>query len=831
MKEGTSPERKPPLYYTFANHMHWVDMEWLWGYDALPGSTTDMLEFSRVTGARGNVNFDVVGYEKLAVEAPDVLEELKAALASGTIEVVGATYAQPYGGFHGGESAIRQHTYGVRRATHLLGVRPRTFWEEEFHFFPQLPQILAGVGMTHAHLFFPWTWETPIVPREELPVVWWEGIDGTRILTGTHNDMCLHQWPEELAEHMESGVAGGPGAGVIQWLELMPAEDWMCRSELMTPPLLKLIESGAFDLQFVTISEYLDAVAHLAEVRRYTMDDVFHGMSLGKNGDHMRRRSRHAEHVLQSAEAVASVCGLFGPPYPYWDVYPGWELEEGWRDLLVAQHHDIHASEALCAHVGLRSFERSTSLGLGILDRTLSDLAARSEGPPGRTLAFNPLGWRRRGVFDVNGVSRAIELGPFGLALAEDGISIPETEVVQDGQSITLTRRDFSATVDRSSGLLTEIVSKSHPQGALGDTGGLGGLSMISAGEVDHFDSVEVKVTKGRDPKVVVDRRRRDGVHVQVTYSLAPEIDAVDMAFEADDLPKPDGGMNNGLQTRLNTATSDVRLMHDHPLSVSEIRADTTHLKKYPTTLDWMNSPQFFEEVSNPFSSLHMVDIGDESGGVLFIHDGSQQMFREGDSVRALLTMCDPWDGTYWRGEVSSKWRVWPHAAGKPSELWKTAQEFLRPVITKATDRPSGQLDPERVRFECEGAGAIVTAFFRAADERSDAVLVDYAGSDVDKPFVLRIVEFDGAESAIRLRIPGEVGFVRRTNLLGESDSELTKQASFEEGVSTIDLSLEPHEIVTLYVDIALGRRQVTDVDVNRPAWVEVAESEHELQR
>ena len=144
--------------------MHWVDMEWLWGYHVLPGSVRDMLHFCAATGAKGNVNFDGIGYEKLAVEAPDALAELRAAVAAGTIEVVGASYGQPYGLFHGGESNVRQRIYGVRTVLRLLGTRPRTFWEEEFDFFPQLPQLLAGVGMRYASLYFQWTWHTPEVP-------------------------------------------------------------------------------------------------------------------------------------------------------------------------------------------------------------------------------------------------------------------------------------------------------------------------------------------------------------------------------------------------------------------------------------------------------------------------------------------------------------------------------------------------------------------------------------------------------------------------------------------------------------------------------------------
>ena len=153
-----------PLYYTFGNHMHWVDMEWLWGYHVLPGSVRDMHFFCNETGAKGNLNFDGVGYEKMAVEAPEALAELRAALARGQIEVVSSFYGQPYGLFHGGESNVRQRVYGARAALRLLGVRPSTFWEEEFDFFLQLPQILARTGFRYASLYFQWTWHTPEVP-------------------------------------------------------------------------------------------------------------------------------------------------------------------------------------------------------------------------------------------------------------------------------------------------------------------------------------------------------------------------------------------------------------------------------------------------------------------------------------------------------------------------------------------------------------------------------------------------------------------------------------------------------------------------------------------
>ncbi|MGE5222344.1 MAG: hypothetical protein ACM3PY_07905, partial [Omnitrophica WOR_2 bacterium] len=190
-----SPAQKTSLYYTFGNHMHWVDMEWLWGYKALSGSVEDMLDFIAGSGAKGHINFDGIGYEKLAVQSPGVLSRLRSAIQSGAVEIVGASYGQPYGLFHGGESNIRQRVYGARTVHRLFDAWPRTFWEEEFDFFPQLPQILTGIGIQYASLFFQWTWHTPSIPMEQAPAIWWEGLDGSRILAAPRNDLNLHQWP------------------------------------------------------------------------------------------------------------------------------------------------------------------------------------------------------------------------------------------------------------------------------------------------------------------------------------------------------------------------------------------------------------------------------------------------------------------------------------------------------------------------------------------------------------------------------------------------------------------------------------------------------------
>lgn len=380
-----------PLAYTFGNHMHWVDMEWLWGYHVLPGSVRDMIHLCREAGIKGCVNFDGIGYEKLAAEDPEAFAELREAIQSGMIEPVGCSYGQPYGLFHGGESNIRQRIYGVRTCLRLFGVRPRTFWEEEFDFFPQLPQMLAGSGFTGASLYFQWTWHTPEIPREDVPVIQWEGHDGTQIPTATRNRLNLHQWPEDMDILLNELAANPPASRslILQWLELMPSPDWMCRSELILPKLREFLNDERFEIRPVTLGEYAAESAGDAPVRRYSMDDVWHGMTLGKNADRMRAISRDAERSLLAAEWMAATLSLFGRPYPQWDVYPTWELEEGWRHLLMAQHHDNDECEGLCGRVGETHYRTAQALCHGV---RLTQFRHAPADAPVVTLR-DPFGW------------------------------------------------------------------------------------------------------------------------------------------------------------------------------------------------------------------------------------------------------------------------------------------------------------------------------------------------------------------------------------------------------------------------------------------------------
>jgi len=823
--------QRKPLYFTFGNHMHWVDFEWLWGYGALPESIDDTLLLCAETGARGNLNFDGIGYEKLASGAPRALERLRAAIADGRLEVVGASYGQPYGLFHGGESNIRQRVFGLRAATLHTGRRPRAFWEEEFDFFPQLPQILARSGYRSASLFFQWTWHTPEVPLEEETLVHWEGVDGTRLPTLARTELCLHQWPEDFDGRLDSPLVRElERPAIVQWLELMPSPDWMCRSELLLPRLRELFADERFELRPRTLSEMVAELDRAdAPVRRYGMDDVYHGVSLGKNGDHMVRLSLRAEEQLRAAESTSALIGLFGRPYPSWRVYPTWELDEAWRELLAAQHHDNHECEGLCGFVGERSFERSDRLSHEVLRRTLTTLARRVPAGVDELLACNPCGWPRD-VHAAGRVARAVP--PFGYALLGPDDRLPSTTTVdEDAERVTLTRGELSVTLDRASGCSVALTSPEWTTDLLGGAP-LGALSTIVGGRVETFPEVETEIVideESGDPQVVTSRRGPAG-EVRVTLSLARGADAVHLSIEARLEERPDGGVHAGLAIAFPEVEGLSRLVADTPYCVGEVRAERDHRRKYPSG-DWMTSEQWFETVRRPFYAHSLVDLDGARGGLLILHDGSQSWLRTDEGVCCVLDLYDPWDEEHYRYGVRAELQLVPHAPMGHAQRWRLAREHVELPLVIEAEQGEGDLPQRFGALFCDAPGVAVTALYRECQRGNESLEHPFDPS-VRDPYVLRLVELDGAPAHARVLLPGPVGNAALTNLMGEVEHPLEvhpAEAPWGGGSCAwhaVALDLGPHEIATVMVDLEAGHHVPRNLDEHRGVWATVHREE-----
>ena len=809
---GSEPR---PLYYTFGNHMHWVDMQWLWGYDVLPGCVADMLHLCRETGAKGCVNFDGIGYEKMAAECPEALADLRAAVQAGTIEPVGCSYGQPYGLFQPGESNVRQFTYGVRSVRRLLGVRPRTFWEEEFYFFPQLPQILNSCGFTGANLFFQWTWHTPEIPRERASLILWEGADGTRIPTLPRNDLNVHQWPEDFDGLLEQGLINELASPVIvQWLELMPSKDWMCRSEVLLTRLKELFADPRFDLRAGTCADIIASLRGQSgadiPIRRYAMDDVWHGMLLGKNADRHPRHSREVEREILAAESLATLAGLFGRPYASWDVYPTWELDEAWRELLAAQHHDNHECEGLCGFVASAQMVKAGMHAREVTGRTEAHLLQRI----GLPVIKNEVGWVRSVVGVASDASceyRAglVQLPPFGFSCEpSQPTEVASTEITETPTVWTLTRNGLSVNVDVERGVITQIRSSEWPDGVLGIASPLLDLRQLVGGRAEGlprvrsvdrwFDGLRINFERelARPDDPIGRPLRLSCFGLSIEIQLPADSASVDIRInELNALSRPDPGFGGATRMSITPSWIVDEIRTDTAFAIASSRGTGQVRRKYPRG-DWMTSPQWFEQVESALHSHAFIDLLRSDGHGLFIaHNGSQQWFRSERGVEVVLNAYCPWDEERYDPDPHHEpaLRVLPHAGMRDVDRARLASEFAADSDDMASPRlysrtvsaiPVGGGDRSEAEpipevfgaLEVTNApGVLAHAFYRDS-MKSGEHLPDWAGHRMAResagacthPFVIRLVEWNGEPAEVVLKLPGSVALAAKTSLLGE---------------------------------------------------------------
>ncbi len=312
-----------------------------------------------------------------------------------------------------------------------------------------LPTLLKHAGIDFLHLGCNSASSSPEVP----PLFWWEGPDGSRLLT------------------MYS--AGGYGTGLV------PPQDWPYHTWLALqhtgdnhgPPtpaeVQKLLTEATQKLPGVKIrigrlSDFADAIlaekANIPIVRGDMPDTWIHGPMCDPAGAKIARNLRPA---LSYAESLNTLRGIWGATVPqisstlaearensllygehtwggalYWVTKYGkdlkWSYGDAWKaDRAAGRFARLEASWA--EHTAY--IEKSRGLVTPILESNLRMLA-QSVGPEGRrVVVFNPLPWPRDGVVRVGWAVPTInapaqkEIGghspPYVLQPADGGPSVP----------------------------------------------------------------------------------------------------------------------------------------------------------------------------------------------------------------------------------------------------------------------------------------------------------------------------------------------------------------------------------------------------------------------
>jgi alpha-mannosidase len=317
-----------------------------------------------------------------------------------------------------------------------------------------LPTLLAHAGIDFLHLGCNSASSSPEVP----PLFWWEGPDGSRVLT------------------MYS--AGGYGTGLV------PRRDWPYQTWLAlqhtgdnhgppTPEEVKNLFAEAtkalpdVKVRIGRLSDFADAIraekADIPVVRGDMPDTWIHGPMCDPAGAKVARNLRPA---LGYTESLITLLGIWGVPAPpdgvaqiladaheksllygehtwggalYWVTKYGkdikWSYGDAWKaERAAGRFSKLEASWA--EHT--RYIEEVRDKVAPLLESALRTLAEQV-GPEGRRVAvFNPLPWNRDGVVYVKPAANDIR----SLRPVEGGSAVP---VVQDGNELSFVARDIPA--------------------------------------------------------------------------------------------------------------------------------------------------------------------------------------------------------------------------------------------------------------------------------------------------------------------------------------------------------------------------------------------------
>ena len=315
-----------------------LDPVWLWRWTegraeaiATSQSAVDRLdEYPDFQFVRGESQV----YAWVAQEDPALFARIREYIRQGRWHVVNGMVIQPDMNLPNGESLVRQVLLGKRVMRELVGVEPRVaYCVDSFGHAGTLPQILARCGFDSFVFMRPGPHEKTL-PSE---VFWWQGPDGSRVLTfriasayqtrmgdhGVHIDEAVQAMPPQLDQTMcffgVGNHGGGPTKEQIENVQALAAS------------------SEQFDIRFSSPADYFAAILpQAAELPVVAEELQFHAVGCYAAVSNLKRAHRQAENGLLLAERMAALAELWtGKPVS------AEHLRELWQVLCFNQFHDI----------------------------------------------------------------------------------------------------------------------------------------------------------------------------------------------------------------------------------------------------------------------------------------------------------------------------------------------------------------------------------------------------------------------------------------------------------------------------------------------------------
>ena len=317
----------------FIGHAH-IDMNWMWRYDETVSITLEtfrtalnlMKDFPDFTFAQSQAST----YAIVEEHDPDMLEEIKHAIARGQWEVSASTWVEADRNLPSAESVARHFLYTKRYLPTLLGIAPESlnfdFEPDTFGHHQNVPELLADSGVKYYYHCrgeqdkILYRWQSPsgreiLVFREP----WWYlgAVDGDHAQDVPA--LCdMHGIDTWMTVYGVGDHGGGPTRRDLERI-----------SDMMNWPIYPKVEFGSY-AQFFKIAEQSDRIETLTGERNFVLHGCYTTQTRIKQGNRM------GERMLFDAEAM-NVFASINADAPYRRA----AYEGGWRKILFNQFHDI----------------------------------------------------------------------------------------------------------------------------------------------------------------------------------------------------------------------------------------------------------------------------------------------------------------------------------------------------------------------------------------------------------------------------------------------------------------------------------------------------------
>lgn len=286
------------------------------------------------------------------VSFAELSEYLKDTTYNSKIEIVGASYYQPYCWAIGGESNVRHLTYGLNRLREIFPeYKVKSYTLQEPCWTSALPQLLNQFRFRQACLKNCGTiWTGYFAKGVDKDIVLWEGPDGSTIPCiprySTENIYLGHTdavWdtPNFIKKCHEKGIEHVLG----YYLQDM---GWYSVPRLnaefnIGPNNINYTERKLQSkVRYVTLNEYVNDILSAPTFKcRFTQEDIVGGLPWGSQIiDNLCGWIRDNENKLPIAEKMATLASVYN------DIdYPAREMDEAWHDALLVQHHDSYLAK------------------------------------------------------------------------------------------------------------------------------------------------------------------------------------------------------------------------------------------------------------------------------------------------------------------------------------------------------------------------------------------------------------------------------------------------------------------------------------------------------